>query len=71
MCLYMYGNVYVCVCVRVVVCRALLTDFEDDKYTVNGEEDFIPSPKFTGDKAGMIHKNGRKGMGYYKDPHDF
>jgi hypothetical protein len=48
-----------------------LTDFEDDKYTVNGEEDFIPSPKFTGDKAGMIHKKGRKGMGYYKDPHDF
>jgi len=29
--------------------------------------DFIPSPKFTGSKAGMVFKKDAKGLGYYKD----
>ena len=29
--------------------------------------DFIPSPKFTGSKPGMVYKKDSKGLGYYKD----
>ena len=29
--------------------------------------DFIPSPKYTGSKPGMVFKKDRKGLGYYKD----
>ena len=29
--------------------------------------DFIPSPKFTGSKAGMVYKKDSKGLGYYTD----